>query len=293
MWGSGKPKPVSEHEASGEIESVYHDLRQTLRVSGVNLVFRTWAGTGRLLPVVWNAVRPNVQTRAFENAADAIRAEAAGAAEALGRIGAAPAGLGESQSFQLRAALDLYRYVTPKLLVLTSAVRLALEGEEVGGGAGPGARLTRGVPERMYPMEMVAEDTDEEPIQELFRDIRDTLGLSRVNSLYRTLALWPDYLEPAWAGLKPIARGSEHGAAADRLRALSRDLARSLPHPVPLSRERLEEKGEDADALIRTAAEFEELIPGVVLNTMLFALDWGGADELARSPFPAPAGGEA
>lgn len=288
MLGLGKPKPVAEHEATGETERIYHEIRQTLRVSGVNLIFRTWAGTGRLLPVTWEAVRPNAETRAFEDAADRIRAEAVHAAAALGRIDAG-AGLGESQAFQVRAALDLYRYVTPKLLLLTSAVRLALEGAEIGGAAGAGERVARGVPQRMYPMEMVEEDGGEERIRALFDDIRETLGLSRVNSLYRTLALWPDYLEPVWGGLKPITQRDAYREAGDRLRALSRELARQLPLPVPLAREQVKEAGEDAEELARTVEEFEELIPGVILNTALFSLGCEGAEPLARSPFPAPA----
>ena len=44
MFGFGKPKPVKEIEATGEIERVYHEIKQSMRVSGINLNFRTWAG---------------------------------------------------------------------------------------------------------------------------------------------------------------------------------------------------------------------------------------------------------
>ena len=36
MLGLGKKKPVAEHEAEGEIERVYHEIRQVLSVTGVN-----------------------------------------------------------------------------------------------------------------------------------------------------------------------------------------------------------------------------------------------------------------
>jgi hypothetical protein len=35
MLGRSKPKQVSEREAEGEIERVYHEIKQTLRVSGI------------------------------------------------------------------------------------------------------------------------------------------------------------------------------------------------------------------------------------------------------------------
>lgn len=289
MLGFGRPEPVPEHEATGETARIYHEIRQTLRVSGVNLVFRTWAGMGRLLPVAWEGVRANAETRAFEDAADQLRMEAAHAADALGRVSAAgEARLGESQVFQLRAALDLYRYVTPKLLLLTAAVRMALEDGRADGSVTGSELIARGVPTRMYPMEMVAEEPDEKRIREQFDDIKKTLGLSRINSVYRTLALWPDYLEPAWDGLKPITGLDEYEAAADRLRDRSRELVGTLPYPIALSREAVENAGEDAGNLLETAEKFEKLVPGVVLNAALFALDWQDAAEVARSPFPAP-----
>jgi hypothetical protein len=34
----GKPKPVAEYEATGDIERVYYEIRQVLRVAGANLI---------------------------------------------------------------------------------------------------------------------------------------------------------------------------------------------------------------------------------------------------------------
>lgn len=118
MFGFGNSSPVAEHEAQGETEQVYHQIRQSLRVTGVNLVFRKWAGYKNLLPVLWQAVRPNVETMAFEQAADQLRIEAARSVGALGPLGAsAQVTLGESQAYQVRSALDLYHYINPKLLL--------------------------------------------------------------------------------------------------------------------------------------------------------------------------------
>ena len=35
MFGFGKPKQVAETEADGEIERVYHEIKQGLHVSGI------------------------------------------------------------------------------------------------------------------------------------------------------------------------------------------------------------------------------------------------------------------
>lgn len=291
MFGLGKPKQVAEYEAEGETERVYHEIKQTLRVTGINMNFRTWAGYEKFFPAMWDAMRPVAETRDFEDAADRVRAEAVRAACDLGRLETpSRASLGESQAYQIRAALDLYHYINPKLLVFTSAVELALDGEqpERGGKASTDVELIeRGAPARMYTMEMVSSEPEEESIKELFEDIKQTLSLSSINSDYRTLALWPDYLAAGWKRLKPIIQGDEYKLASDNLRETARSLARSLPIPVALSRERVEELGEDPDEIVKTTEKFERLLPSLIINIALFSLDWKTPETLEQSPFPA------
>src|SRR5579883_377377 len=193
MLGFGRRRPVSERRASGETERIFHEIEQTFRVTGINLEFRTLAGFDKLFPVLWEEAFLNVETLAFEEGADHLRAEAVQVARALGRPGALEAvDLGESERFRLRALLALYHYVNPKLLLFTSALSLALRG--VGLGAGVDERATeeslvRGVPPAMHPMEMVDEEPDDPRLRAIFDDIRRTLDLPSVNSDYRSLAL--------------------------------------------------------------------------------------------------------
>lgn len=288
MLRLGKPKPLTEHEAHGEIEQAYHEIRQVLRVSGINLNFRTWAGFGKLFPGLWTAIRPNAGTAAFETSADALRSDAVRTAQTLARLQVLDrARLGESQRFQIRAALALYHYINPKLLVLTSAVRLALNGEQVGGdGAADQRPLPRGIPERMYAMEMVEEEPDDPRMRQLFEDIKNTLSLSSINSDYRTLALWPAYLEPAWNALKPVVIRDDFRAAADRLRENAREHARRLPYPVGLTREHVRELGEDDGQFVEMTHRFEQLLPALILNIALLSLDSQDERACLASPFP-------
>jgi len=289
MFGLGRPQTVAENEAEGEVARVYHEIRQVLRVSGVNLIFRKLASY-RSFPTLWDAVRPNAESRAFEDGADRIRSEAVRVAEGLGRVGArGRVPLGESQAYQVVKAFELYHYVNPKLLVLTSALGLALDGESDGRPrAEPGLeQVERGVPPRMYPMEMISEETDDGHLRDLFGDIKRTLNLPSVNSDYRTLALWPGYLAVAWEGLKPIVGSDEHRRAGEALGETARSVARALPLAVPLSREKIDELGDDAAEVAEMIATFERLLPSLILNVALIGLDWRSPDDLTRSPFPA------
>lgn len=289
MLGFSSRDPISEHEASGAIERVYHEIKQTLRVTGVNLNFRTWGSLGAFLPLIWDTLQPAVETLNFEIAADSVRAEAGSFGESLGSLNVPSHDvLGESQLFQLRGSLDLYHYVNPKLLVFTSAVAMLLRGEEIGRefDSAPD-RIARGAPRDMLDMDMEDDQSEEPLIVELYDDIKQTLSLTSINSDYRTLALWPNYLSVAWQQLKPVVKSTAYHRATDQLRTKSRELARTLPYPLTLDLRTLRSANVDLDKATAMTDSFEQLLPGLIINIALLQSDWKTGSELKASPFPA------
>jgi hypothetical protein len=281
-------KSIEEREARGDVERVFHEIRRVLRVDGIDPIFRSLAARRRLLPAIWDALRPDLETRAFEDAADGVRAEAARAATALPRlVVAGPVMLGPAQLHRLRGALDLYRYANPKLLVLSSAALLALHGERLGVAPGPIERVEPGVPARMLPMEMVAEHPADRRVRATFRAIQRERALPSIDGGWRTLALFPDYLVEAWRRLAPLWSDPEARRHARALVELSRELARTLPFPVSLDRERVAFMGLDPDRAISLVADFERILAPLVLDIAILSLDLAPPDEVARSPFPA------
>jgi halocarboxylic acid dehydrogenase DehI len=284
-------RPIAEHEAEGEVDRVYHEIRQTLRVTGVNLAFKMWAVHERFLPVFWNAVSGNVETVAFERCADALREETATLADSIGKLDVADrVRLGESQAHQLKASLDLYNYVNPKILLLTSAVRLVLDGEPIGAARrernGGLDRIELGAPPAMPSMEMVSDDPDDRRLRAIFEEIKKTMSVQYVNSDFRTLALWPDYLAAGWERLKLVLKRERYIAACESLIDKSRALARTLPHPIPLTRTRVAEAGADVDEVVRITNAIERVLPQLMIAVDLFALDFRAPQDLLRSPFP-------
>jgi hypothetical protein len=286
--------PVRETQAEGPIEQVYHDFKQTLRIYGVPFVIREWAGWEHFFVLMWQAVRPNAETQAFEDAADRLRLTALHGAARLGKPGAAArVAPGESEAFQIRAALDLYYYTYPKVLVLTSAVRSVLDGELSGAfattmpTAAEPEKIERGIPPAMFPMEMEEEHPPDQALRTLFAEITETFGSETVTDDYRTLALWPEYLDAAWMALKPIMRRSEYETEARALLDLARRVAGALPFPFSLDRNAIEESGEDLDRIIAAAHHFEALLTRLLLNISVLQLDWKELHFLEVSPFPA------
>jgi hypothetical protein len=288
MRRTSKPKEVHETTTDVELDRVYHEIRQTLRVSGVPLVFRVWARRKKFLLALWDGLRPNAETRTFERAADHLRAQAVEAASGLALPESlSPPSLGESQRHQIQAALELYRYINPKLLLLTSTVCLALDDERIGQTGLPDVELIeRGIPSTMLPMELVLERMVEPRVQRLLADIGQTLELMTVDDDYRTLALWPDYLFDAWTRLKALVVTPEYDAATTLLRESARRRARTLTFPVLLTRARVTRLGEPYDEIVADAGYFEHVIPSLLLNNALLGFEWAPADVLVQSPYP-------
>lgn len=282
---------VTEQRADPATERLFHEIRQTLRVTGISLDFRAYAAHGSFFPAMWEAMRPNAETRAFEEAGDRLREEAVHAAAGMDRLSVLGlARLGESQAFQAEAALLLYHYINPKLLVFTSALAGALEGAPPRGPRGSAELLEKGEPARMPPMEMVEEAGAEDPaVRRTLRDIKRTLALEEIHSDYRTLALWPRYLSSAWLRLKPVVGTQGYRMTCQRLTELARELAARLPHSVGLSAQALARQGADPDAVLRQTREFERTLPPLILNVALLALDWQAPELARRSPYPARA----
>jgi Halocarboxylic acid dehydrogenase DehI len=286
-----RPKPISERVATGEIERVYHEIKQTLRVTGVPLNFRTIAGYDNILPLFWDELHSNLQTRDFETGADRIRARAAQSSAALLPAHGQPlVMLGESQRFQIQRALKLYHYINPKLLLLTSALKISLHGENIGRADADMSStplIARGIPRKMYPMEFASDPHDDERVQGTYDDIQRTMSLSAVFGEYRTLALWPEYLISSWQQLKPMLRLSVYREAAEELRQLSVHLARELPFPVRVTLRSIEAAGEEPEQVLRIVERFESLLPSLILNNSFLLLDWLNEQEVKDSPYPA------
>ena len=79
-------------------------------------------------------------------------------------------------------------------------------------------RVAHGM-ERMPQLVDLTADKAGAQLRPLYDDIEQTLRVPFVNFIFRMLANFPAYFEPAWRGLAPNLRTVEFEQAADRLRA--------------------------------------------------------------------------
>src|SRR3954469_18198352 len=138
---------VDETQADRQTIEIYELVTRKMRIARVPLLFKALAAEKALIPC-WHAMRPAIRVRAFEEAADDLRARAARAAVELGcpliETQLEWAGYDLDEIDEIRGQVDIFHYVDAKLLMLSAVLGRALE--DGSGGESKGARAEQRVP---------------------------------------------------------------------------------------------------------------------------------------------------
>lgn len=222
---------VMPDQADERIRPIYEDIQRTLRVPFVNLIFRTLANYPDYFEPAWERLGLVLRTRAFEQAADEVRAQAL--LEPIPETSEVEwESLGELN--RIRAFNDTIHYVLPKLLLIATAFDETSFGrtpEESGAGsAGSGsAEIPLGTAEGTTKVQMVNPRDTTGRIRDLFESVKERHGHPLVSSYYRALGNWPDFLEAVWSRIEPLVGSTAYEerkrALIDRARAGTRELS--------------------------------------------------------------------
>jgi hypothetical protein len=261
-----------------------------MRVGRVPMLFKALAAEKALIPC-WTALRPAIRVRAFEEAADDLRARAAQFAVDLGcpliETQLEWAGYDVDVIDEIRGQVDVFHYVNAKLLMAATVLGEALEGP-IGGvprGARGEQRVPRGVPQEMDPIELVPEDANG-AVAKTLRAIRAHLGLGLVSDDFRALGRWPKYLELAWADARKRDQEMPARTALKELWRQAEDFARQLPVRVQVTEETLRAAGADPVRVRSLVQRFRRALPSLVLDLALFKVQLDGGEAARESPFP-------
>lgn len=227
---------VAEASATGETAALFADIRATVGVRVVNLVWRHLATIDGALPWAWGAVKPLYLQGMPDRAAADFRNEMT--VLKLGSLkGPQPASVDD--------VLGSYDHSNTINLFALGALVAWLRGETAATGVPQGgARLP--APDVTLPKLALPEDVSPETwamVERLnkFGDRPQPLILA---SMYRHLAHAPHFLEKVEAGLRPVqADGSLERAIAgnrDRAAAKARVMARAISASRPTEAARIE-----------------------------------------------------
>jgi hypothetical protein len=204
---------ISEADARGDVAELYADIRATLGVPVVNLVWRNLATIDGALPWAWSAVRPAYVSGAVDHHAGRLKAGIrlpaleAIPGEVLSCLGLAPA-----QQRSIRQVLDSYDRSNPMNWLALSALLLTTEtdGPDAGAGAAseaPAGALADSGFDFTLPALPALDELDAATralvlrLNALDAEHPDAI----LASMFRHLAHWPAVLALLWAQLAPLA----------------------------------------------------------------------------------------
>ena len=280
---------VREGEVPAELAGVYRDIRHCLRTTYVPLPFRVLAAHRGALRGIWEQLRPNVMTRAFEEYAGDLRASLARAAFDLGTRLIEPVFASEGiEADDLEAAreqIDLFHYTDPKVLLCLAALH-AMESGGVSGRTLPAGMLAH-VPEADPEMPSFVLPPEEPGgiTGEVLHNVTRGLGLPVAEIELRTLGHWPEMLEIAWEQLAPILQHRALPEALTQVRQEAAQFAELFPFALNPARglmAKTPETGAVVARVIETLAE-PSLRLALFVSALKVAID--GPEDALGSQF--------
>lgn len=270
-WNRNKLRLVSESEAQGETARVFTELKETLGIPHVSMVFRILASYPRFFSLFWKCSRPMLQTGEFFDAAEQIRVQGYNQVKSGFPVPDLRAKLTELEFTQraqdeVRDVVELYEYVNPVLLLVMAAL---IDGFEHPEGTPKHGTLPAHHPSHPARPILVDERLAPDPTRRLYDDIKRTMGTPYLNTSYITFGRWPDFLREYWDSLKPIIGTPAYDQHRAALREYALRAANDLPETIHLSQAKLEKAGvgdEERSLVLQTITFFLDLLSKQVLN---------------------------
>lgn len=277
-------RPIPEHRADEELSPVYRDVKTTLGVPWVGVIMQAVAHYRPLFMESWRQLRPSARSHFFESRCDGIRLQAweemanafsiAPRSDSVRQLGYSEAELGH-----IRSTLDVFDYGNPKYLVLATAIQQSLcHGRKLGGGPASDRRdiMPRTPLSQTDPIPVMVEEHHAlDDLDALYDDTKTTLQLPFVNSDYKAMARWPNYLALAWGDLKPHVDSEPYNRVRRTIHEQAVAIAEHLPYPYFVDQVRALAVGltdEQVDELKRVISLFQWLLSGLIINVTYFKL---------------------
>ena len=222
---------IAEGDSKGEVAALYAEIRETIGIPFVGLIYRTLAVEPGRLGSVWSRLGPLLGHPAMRAAAAALDPGLARAPAIEPAQGLAQLGFDAHLSVQAAATLAAYdRMNRLNLLGLSALLDPARPATSVVAPtvAAPGLE-ERWRPEALLPMPALAalDPAERDLLLRISEALLPTQRPVLVPSLLRHFAR-PGVLQALWKSLRPAVEGGFVPEAADRLRAQ----AASVPFPA-------------------------------------------------------------
>jgi hypothetical protein len=280
---------LSESDASGRTLEIYEEIKLALGVPQVNVIFQAYGVYPRFLDLMWNQLRPALETQDFFQHADRLRAEVYTRMHNYFSVPDLGSGIRQIQfstgaQHELTGVVELFHYNNPLLLLITA---LQIQAFEDGPAHRRVAKNRADHPVFAHQPVKVPEDSAPLPIKKTYDDIKRTLGVSFINTDYQAFARFPDFLNLYWNALKPAISSPLYGENKHALQESAMSLAGDLPNAPQLSVEHMQDAGLSEDEIsagIHITEEFLEVLSGLVLNIAFAKISLEGGNRIQVAP---------
>jgi hypothetical protein len=261
---------IPEGKASGLVREYYEDIKSTLRVPMVNLIYRHMATFPEYQEAAWRELRPNLRTLCVWQAAARIQ-EAASLDRVVPISEAAldAVGLDPLDRAKVRETLRVYNGVNPKGLMAITALLSALEGNPVGGHTQPPELLVeppelgQPPPDPLLPMADL--DRVEPGVMSLLREMSRSLARDEGNivipSLFRHFVPWPGFLALLAVALQPTLESPSFAVRVKLIEKLAHRAVGRWPFPVAVGPEVFEAAGYAPETPEHLRATWRRFVP--------------------------------
>lgn len=265
-----KLKLLPPAQAPERVQRVYGETQRALGVPHVDLVWQAYGVCPEFLELLWAQLRPALDLHATFDLAERLRAGAFTRIHgyfAVPDLGARVGDLQVSSGTQreLNATVELFYYEDALALLLVAAIEQAFE-LSVGRAA---ADLRPAEHSVFTGPVLLEEETASAPVRRIYDEIKSRIGVPVVNTAYRALARWPDFLTQYWSNLRPLIESPLYVESLYGVRDTAMALARELPAALDLTLPRLEQAGIADEAIAemqRVTQLFLRVLSGLLLN---------------------------
>lgn len=217
-------RTVSENHATPEIASLFADIKETLGVPFVNLIWRHLATIPGGLEMTWSLAKPLYDSKTLNESARALRAQTT----LVDRVTPWPdsvrtsLGLSAQDKSEIVLLLEDYGHANSRALLVLSYLHASLSAESLSGNTDghkgsyssalidPLAHVEKNKDSLITPARPLPATVDLPANVVALIKILNTFGEPMPSpaepSLYRHLSYWPSFLAAFWLAVEPLER---------------------------------------------------------------------------------------
>jgi short-subunit dehydrogenase len=274
---------VDPAEASPEVQACLSDIQDTLGIPWVPANWRAYAIHPAVIQLFWERLKPVTQTEPFLEDAIAITEHVYRDINDWYQP-TYQVDVEKHQQRQIQRELNAFTFGNPQLLIQQVALSRTLAGEVVGQDGHADARRGPNA-YRHSNIQLLSEQSAQKispEMQQVYRDIKQTLGVPIVNSDYQALAHWTAFFLAAWEDIKQWRDRPEYQLLKQTVIQRAEEAAARLRPAVVIGEQEVRDRldsPEDYQQIQQSVQMFRDILPELIIQDSLFHM---GLSTLSR-----------